>query len=294
MADFILSSESVMDRPYAWAQSRDISVIFYKYEVDGKTFEDNMERDPAATEEFYRYIDEGHIPTTSQINQFTYEEYFRSLLAQGKDVLHLCLSTGFTGSYNNAVNAAEELKEEFPDRKLYVVDTYCGSCGLGYYMEFVADKRDEGLSIDELYQWAMDFRLKVHHIFTNPDLSYFKRTGRLTGPAATLASVLNIVPVMHLNGEGRLIAYDKYRGKKKAYQHFMDEMARLADGGEDYCGRLAIGHARCPEDVEMIKQMLMERFPKAGEPAIYNIGPIIVSHCGPGTISFYFIGKERE
>ncbi len=293
MADYILSGESVMDLPYEYAKSRDISVIFYQYEADGNKYDDVMERDPKAMEQFYGFIDAGHIPGTSQINQFTYEEYFRKLLGEGKDVLHLCLSTGFTGSYQNAVNAAEELKEEFPERKLYVIDTLCGCGGLGLYTDNVADKRDEGLGIDELYAWAMDHRLCVQHLFTNPDLSYFKRTGRLSGPAAALASVLNIVPVMHLNAEGRLIAYDKFRGKKKAYQHFIDRMAELADCGEDYSGKCFINHARCPEDAQMIRDMLKERFPKMPEPRVGDIGTIIASHCGPGTISFYFTGRDR-
>jgi len=293
MAEYILSGESVMDIPYDYAKSRNISVIFYQYEVEGNKYDDVMERDPRAMEQFYGFIDAGHIPSTSQVNQFTYEEYFRKLLEQGKDVLHLCLSTGFTGSYQNAVNAAEDLKGEFPDRKLYVIDTYCGCGGLGLYVDNVADKRDEGLNIDELYDWAMNHRLCVQHFFTNPDLRYFKRTGRLTGPAAALASVLNIVPVMHLNGEGRLVAYDKYRGKKKAYQHFIDKMAELAADGENYSGKLFINHARCPEDAQMIKDLITARFPNVKDIRVGDIGTIIASHCGPGTISFYFMGQDR-
>jgi len=294
MADYILSGESVMDLPYAHAVSRGIEVIFYKYTVEGEEHEDVMERSKEDMDKFYGFIDAGHIPSTSQINQFAYEEYFRKYLEQGKDVLHLCLSTGFTGSYQNAYNAAEELKEEFHDRKIYVIDTLCGCGGLGMYTDMVADKRDEGMGIDELYNWAMDHRLCVQHFFTNPDLSYFKRTGRLSGPTAAIATVLNIVPVMHLNGQGKLISYDKVRGKKKAYQHFVDKMKELAEGGEHYTGKCYINHARCPEDAQMIKEMMMEQLPEMQEPIIGDIGTIIASHCGPGTISFYYVGNDRE
>lgn len=294
MSNFVLSSESTIDLPYEYAKSRNIEIIFYEYEVEGKKYEDVMGRSEEAFNEFYGFIDAGHIPTTSQINEYSYTEYFKKILDTGKDILHLCFGTGMTGSYQNAVNASEELKEEYPDRKVLVIDSLCSCGGFGLYTDNVADKRDEGLSLEELYDWAMNHRLEVQHFFTNPDLSYFKRTGRLSGPTATIAQVLNIVPVMHLNAEGRMISYDKYRGKKKAYQHFVDQMKLLAVDGENYSGKCYINHARCPEDAEMIKSMIVKQLPHIKEPIVGNIGTIIASHCGPGTISFYFVGKDRD
>lgn len=294
MSNFVLSSESTIDLPYEYAKSRNIEIIFYEYEVEGKKYEDVMGRSEEALNEFYGFIDAGHIPTTSQINEYSYTEYFKKILDTGKDILHLCFGTGMTGSYQNAVNAAEELKEEYPDRKVLVIDSLCSCGGFGLYTDNVADKRDEGLGLEELYDWALNHRLEVQHFFTNPDLTYFKRTGRLSGPTATIAQVLNIVPVMHLNAEGRMISYDKYRGKKKAYQHFVDQMKLLAVDGEKYAGKCYINHARCPEDAEMIKSMIVEQLPHIKEPIVGNIGTIIASHCGPGTISFYFVGKDRD
>ena len=292
MADYILSGESPMDIPYSRFEERDIPVLFYKFEVDGVEYEDVMERSKEKYEEFYSFIDCGKIPNTSQINQFTYEEYFRGLLSQGKDLLHICFGTGMTGSYNNAVRAAEELKEEFPDRKIHVVDSYCSSQGFGWLVLMLADLRDEGKSIDEVYQWAIDHAHKIHHYFTTDDLKYFWRTGRLSGPAATLGSLLGIVPLMELDYDGCMQAYGKIRGKKKAIAKLIERAMDYIDNGADYDGKMFIGNARNMKDAEMLKSMLHEAFPKA-DLEICEIGTIIVSHCGPGVISFYFMGKDR-
>lgn len=281
-----------MDLPYSTFEKRDIPVLFYKYEVDGVEYEDVMMRSEEKYQEFYEFIDNGKVPNTSQINQFTYEEFFRDLLKDGKDLLHVCFGTGMTGSYYNAVRASEELQEEFPDRKILVLDSTCSSQGFGWFVLMMADKRDAGMSIDELYQWGIDNCRSIHHYFTTDDLKYFKRTGRLSGPAATLGAMLNIVPLMELDYDGKMQAYDKVRGKKKAIQKLIDRSLGIIRGGADYDGTIMIGNARNRKDAELLQSMLSEAYPKASF-EIHEIGTIIVSHCGPGVISFYFPGEDR-
>lgn len=289
---YILSAESTVDLPYEYMKSRNIPVAFYTYAINGTIYEDNMERDPEAEKYFYDQIDAGNIPSTSQISYGAYYEYLESLLKEN-NVIHLCFGTGMTGSYNNAVQAAEELREQYPDRKLYVIDTLCSCGGYGLITDDAADMRDAGMSIDELNDWVLSRRLIYHHEFFNADLSYFKRTGRMSGPAATIASVLDIVPSMHLNIEGRIIAYGKVRGLKKELKHIIDEMTKHAENGKDYSGKCFINHARNEETALLLKEMLRETFQNLTDIRIYKIGSIITAHCGPGTISMYYYGDER-
>ena len=292
---FILTCESTVDVPYAHWEERDIPVLFYKYVVNGQEYIDDMDRTPGAREQFYKFIAEGDIPKTSQINQYTYGEFFEEQLKKGQDLMHICLGTGMTLAYNNAVVAAEELKEKYPDRKIVVIDSYCSSSGYGLLVDYAADMADEGKSIEEVEEWINENRFKVHHQFYAVDLQYYKRTGRMSGPTATLAAVLNICPIMRLDRTGHIIAYSKVRGRDKAIKATIDWMEEHAQGGLDYCGKLWISHSERYEDAVETKKQLAERFKKVNpdDIQIYDIGTIIASHCGPGTLAIFFMGDER-
>ncbi len=288
--DYILSCESTVDIPYSYVTGRGMPVLFYHYSVEGKEYDDDMGRDPDGLKKFYGFIDAGHIPSTSQLNPYQYEEFLRGLLQQG-DVVHVCLGTGMTTSYNNAVTAAGILREEFPDRKLAVIDSTCSCGGYGMFVDYLADLRDEGKSMDELVAWAEANKHKLFHEFYNEDLRYFRRTGRMSGPAAGLAMVINIVPKMRLNYDGRIIAYGKVRGKKNAIKGCVQTMLENASGGRDYRGKCFINDARNKGDAALLRDALIEAFPNLNEDNIRmgDIGTIIASHCGPGTLSFYFM-----
>jgi DegV family protein with EDD domain len=291
---FQLSCESTVDLPYSYVAGRDISVLFYSYMVDGKEYVDDMLRDPEALPRFYRFIEEGKLPTTSQINTFQYLDYFRELLQKG-DVLHVAFGTGMTPSVENAREAAAQLREEFPDRKLAVVDSYCSSSGYGLLTDMAADMRDEGKSLEEIEAWLNANSKKVHHQFFSVDLKYFKRSGRVSGPTATIGALLNICPIMRLDNAGRIVAYDKVRGKKAAVKYTVNAMAEHAQGGVDYDGRCYICNSNCRADAEALKAAVEEKFPKLrGKVVITEIGTIIASHSGPGTVAVFFMGDERE
>lgn len=290
---FILSCESTVDLPYSYMQSRNIPVIFYSYYIEGEEFPDDMHRTPQALEQFYQQLREGHLPTTSQLNEFAYEEFFDAQLQKG-DLLHLAFSSGLTQSVRNAQRAAEHMREKYPERRIVVLDSLCGSCGYGMLVDYAADLRDKGESMEAVIDWVMAHRQRIHHQFFSSRLDYFKRSGRLTGPTAMIATVLNLCPVMRLDLDGHIVAYDKARGKLGAITATVDAMEKHADGGRGYTGKCYICHSNCPADAIRVLEAVRERFPHiANEVTVFDIGTIVASHCGPGSVALFFMGDER-
>lgn len=289
---FILSCESTVDMPFSYVDGRDIPVIFYSYTVDGEDHVDDMLRDPAALPRFYEMMAAGKLPSTAQLNAFQYREFFAAQLEKG-DLLHICLGTGMTGSYHNALAAVEELRKEYPHRDMIVLDSLCSSSGYGMLVDHAADMRDRGATMAEIEAWVLAHRKQIHHQFFSTDLKHYRRSGRMSGPAAMLGSVLNICPIMRLDDKGKIIAYGKVRGKKNAIRETVDTMEAHALKGKEYDGKCFICHSQCPEDAEALKAALFQRFPGIKEIAVFDIGTIIASHCGPGTVAVFFFGDER-
>ena len=290
---FTLSCCSTVDLPYSYMESRDIPVLFYTYVVDGVEYDDDMGRDPEALPRFYRFIREGKLPQTSQINVAAYMEFFERLLQKG-DLLHIAFTSGQSGSVHNAFLAAEELWAKYPERKLVVIDSLCSSSGYGLLVDSAADLRDQGKSLEEVEQWVLAHRNRVHHQFFSSDMTQFRRTGRVSGAAATVATVLNICPIMRLDDTGSIKAYSKVRGKKKAVEVTVETMAQCAEGGADYDGKCFVCHSQCPQDAQMLIDAIEQRFPKLkGRIRLCDIGTIIGSHAGPGTVAVFFYGNER-
>lgn len=291
-AKFILSCESTVDMPFSYVSGRDIPVLFYSYRVDDQEYVDDMLRDPNALPTFYKLLSDGKMPTTSQLNEFSYLEFFDAQLQRG-DVLHIVFGTGMTQSFSNAQLAAEEMREKYPDRKLVVIDSLCSSSGYGMLVDYAADMRDNGCTLDETAQWVLDNRQRVHHQFFSTQLDHYRRSGRMSGATAMIATVLGICPIMRLDDKGRIIAYGKVRGKANAIKTTVDTMEKNAENGAQYSGKCFICHSRCPEEAEKTRQAVLSRFPNLREIPIYDIGTIIASHCGPGTVAVFFLGCER-
>ena len=291
---FILSCESTVDLPYSYVSGRDIPVLFYSYLVDEKEYIDDMGRDPEALPHFYEMLAGGALPSTSQLNLYQYLEFFEELLQKG-DVLHIAFGSGMTGSVKNALEAAEQLREKYPERRLIVIDSLCSSSGYGLLVDIAADMRDRGDSMEDIAAWVEQNRNKVHHQFFSTDLKYFKRSGRVSGAAATVGAILNICPIMRLDDKGRIIAYDKVRGKKNAIRETLRTMEAHVQDGVNYAGKCFICHSNCPAEAEETKAAVQARFPHiAGDIRICDIGTIIASHCGPGTVAVFFMGDERQ
>lgn len=290
---FILSCESTVDLPFEYISGRNIPVIFYSYTVDGKEYVDDMLRDPNALPAFYNMLKAGKLPSTSQLNEFLYEEFFEEQVKKG-DLLHIAFGSGMTQSVRNAERAAKQLRDKYPDRKIIVIDSLCSSSGYGMLVDYAADMRDSGCSIEETEKWVMDNRQKIHHQFFSTELDHYRRSGRMSGATAMIATILGICPIMRLDDKGRIIAYSKVRGKANAIKTTLDTMEMHAQGGKNYSEKCWICHSQCLEDAEKTKQALIERFPNIkGEIKICDIGTIIASHCGPGTVAVFFIGDKR-
>lgn len=293
MHSFVLSCESTVDMPFSYVQERGIPVLFYAYMMNGAEHEDNMGRDPEALKAFYRDLNVGHFSQTSQINEFRYIEFFDSLLQKG-DLLHVAFGSGMTASVQNAYLAADEMRKKYPERKIIVVDSLCSSSGYGLLVDYAADLRDAGRSMEETENWLLENRQKVHHQFFSTDLTHYRRSGRMSGAAAMLGAILNICPIMRLDDAGRIIAYDKVRGKKNAIRETIRTMEAHAQDGANYSGKCFICHSQCPAEAEETRDAVCAHFPNlAGNVRIFDIGTIIAGHCGPGTVAVFFLGDER-
>jgi len=231
---------------------------------------------------------------TSQINEAEFTEYFEPFLKEGKDIIHFCLSSGITGVVNSANIAKNMLEEKYPDRKIYIVDSLAASSGFGLLMDKMADLRDEGKSIDEIYQWAEENKLKLHHWFFSTDLTFYVKGGRVTKTAGFVGGILNICPLLNMDHMGRLIPRYKIRGKKKVIQAIFEQMTLHAQDGKDYSGKCYISQSACYEDAKAVADLVEEYFPKLnGKVVINSIGTTIGSHTGPGTVALFFWGDER-
>ena len=294
MNSFLLSCESTVDLPFSYISGRNIEVLFYTYTVDGVEYDDDMGRDPKALDRFYGFLNDGKFPSTSQINVYRYTNYFESLLKlYDGDILHIAMGSGMSPSVNNAVEAAKTLEEKYPGRTVKVIDSLCSCGGYGILVDLAADMRDEGKPFEEVVDWLEENKACIHHQFFSTDLKYFKRSGRVSGAAATVATILGICPIMHLNSTGHIIAYGKVRGKKKAIKTTVETMLEDVSEGNNYAGKCVICHSNCIEEANETVELLKKTFPKLPEIKLSNIGTIIASHSGPGTVALFFIGKPR-
>lgn len=287
---FILSCESTVDLNLEYLTKRKIPAIAYTYTIDGTEYADDM-RAGNGLSIFYNHLIAGKMPSTSLINVERYTEFFRSMLCHG-DVLHIAFSGGLSDSASNAVVAAELVAKEFPERKILVVDSLAASVGYGLFVDTVADIRNGGATIEQAYKWAIDNRLKVHHQFFPTTLTYFKRSGRVSGAKAFFGNILKLCPIMRVNNEGKLIAYAKVMSENKAIAKTLQEVANNISDGEQYCGKLWVGHSDYISCANKVVAQLKTRYPKA-DIRMYDIGPVIASHCGPGTIAVFFCGAPR-
>lgn len=291
---FILSCESAVDLPFDYINGRNISVLFYTYSMNGELFTDNMQKDAENLKKFYERLENGTISRTSQINEFKYYDYFDDLLKKD-NVLHICLGSGMSPSYYNALKAKELLDKKYPDKKLVILDSLCSSGGYGLLVDICADMRDKGKSMKEIVTWVMNNRNRVHHQFFSTNMKYFRRSGRISGPTAFVSSTLGICPIMRLNSLGKIISYSKCRGTKRTIKSTFDTVCRNCQNGLDYNNKMIIYHSNSLKNALDLKRMLEDKFINLrGNIRLSEIGNIIGSHCGPGTVAVSFLGSERE
>lgn len=293
MDNYIISCCSTADLDEQHFRERGISYICFHFELDGVQYTDDLGKS-IPFDEFYRRMTEGADTKTSQINVDEFCEYFEGFLKEGKDVLHLTLSSGISGVVNSARLAQTLMAEKYPERKVYIVDSLGASSGYGLLMDKLADLRDEGKSIEEVSDWAEANKLRLHHWFFSSDLTFYIKGGRVSKTAGFIGGVMNICPLLNMDHEGRLIPRQKVRTKKKVIAEIVARMEENADNGLDYSGKCYISQSACLEDAKAVAALVEERFPKLnGKVEIYSIGTTIGSHTGPGTVALFFWGKKR-
>lgn len=294
MGNYVLSCCSTADLSPEHFKKREISFICFHYYLDGTEYADDLGQSMPFNE-FYARMKAGADTKTSQVNAGEFMDYFRSILIQGKDILHVCLSSGLSGVVNSAETAKEALREEFPDRKIFIVDSLGASSGYGLLMDRLADLRDEGKSLEEVYHWAEGHKLDLHHWFFSTDLTFYVKGGRISRVSGWFGTALEICPLLNMDNSGHLIPRFKIRGKKKVIREIVKKMELFAEDRLDYSEKCFISHSDCYEDARKVADMIEERFPKLnGKVVINSVGTTIGSHTGPGTVALFFWGDTRK
>ena len=265
----------------------------FHFLLDGKEYPDDLGKS-ISFPDFYRMIADGAQPTTAQVNTEQYINLFEPILKEGKDIMHLTLSSGISGTINSANMAKVQMEEKYPDRKVVIIDSLAASSGFGLLLDKALENQEKGMSLEENVQWIEENKNKLHHWFFSTDLTSFIRGGRISKVSGFLGQALNICPLMNVNNEGKLIPRNKYRGKKQVIREMVKRMEEHAQGGLEYSGKCYISNSACMEDARKVADMVEEKFPNLnGKVLINSIGTVIGTHTGPGTVALFFWGDER-
>lgn len=290
---YIISCCTTTDMTKEHYESHNEKYIGFHYSINGKAYTDDM-GETMSMKEFYQYIRKGAETSTSQVAVGEYVDYFRKLLSTGEDILHVTLSSGISSTVQSATAAAEMLAEEFPERRIFIVDSLCASSGSGMLVDMLAAKRDAGVPIEEAYQWAIDHRLEVSHWFCSTDLTYYIKGGRISKISGVIGGAFKICPLLNVNPDGKLVPISKVRTKKKVLAALVDKMVQHAQGGLDYDGLCYISNSDCYEDAEFVKNLVLEKFKNVKDVPIFDVGTTIGCHTGTGTVALFFMGDKRE
>ncbi len=290
---YILSCCSTVDLSKEHLEKLNIPYICFHYTLDGVEYADDLGQS-ISFDEFYNRLKNGSDSKTSMVSVGEYEEYFKSLLDKGEDVIHISLSSGVSGSYRSAVTAADMLRDQYPDQKIYVIDSLAASSGYGLLMDTAAKKRDEGLTIDELRDWVEENKLRMHHWFFSSDLTFYVKGGRVSKVSGMIGGVFEICPLLNVSNEGKLIPRAKIRTKKRVITEIVKRMVEHAQNGTDYLGKVYMCNSACMEDAKAVADLVKAQFKNIdGDVLINSIGTVIGSHSGPGTVALFFWGDER-
>lgn len=287
MGDYVITVNSTVDLPKEWLEERNVPVMALKYTIDGETYED---MNGLSYKEFFQKLRDGKMAVTTQVNPEEAKEKFESILKAGKDILHLGFSSGLSGTYNSMRIAAEELAEEYPERRIIVIDTLCACLGEGLLLYYALKRKEEGMTIDELAQWVEENKLHVCHNVTVDDLNHLQRGGRVSKTAAILGTMVQIKPIIHMDNQGCLQVIGKERGRKKSIHKLVDMALKQYEGYEN--DLVMITHGDCIEDAEYLAGLVREKM-GIQEILINNIGTVIGSHTGPGVLALFCMGNER-
>lgn len=290
MNTYRIITDSSCDMTQEMADALELEIVPLYVHYRGKDWPNYLDGRALDTAEFYQGLRSGEMTSTAAANPAQWKEAARLALEAGQDVLILAFSSGLSTTFNAAFMAAQELLEEYPQRKIYVVDTLCASLGQGLLCYHVAKRRQEGATIEEARDYAEANKLHLCHWFTVDDLMFLKRGGRISGATAVMGSLLQIKPVMHVDNDGHLVPVSKARGRKASIQAMAAKVGETAfDPAKQ---TMFISHGDCLQDAEYLAELLKQQY-HVPEVAINYVGPVIGSHSGPGTLALFFLGDHR-
>ena len=288
MSEFVIVTDSSADLPAGLVRELGVEVLPLSFTIQGSTYRnypDDREMDPAV---FYKMLRDGEAATTSAVNVAEYTALLEPLLQAGKDVLVLAFSSGLSTTYQSSVIAVNELSEQYPDRKLFTVDTLSASLGQGLLVWHAVQEQKRGQSIEAVRDWVEENKLRLCHWFTVDDLHFLKRGGRISAATAVVGTMLSIKPVLHVDDEGHLISMGKARGRGASLTALVDHMEQTVTDVDT----VFISHGDCLADAEKVAADVKKRF-GTRDVVINTIGPVIGAHAGPGTVALFFLGTKR-
>lgn len=289
MRPYVIMTDNCADLPESYYKEHGISVNYLNYTLNGKTYEPD---EFLPEKEYYKLLREGSLPTTSQATPAQVKDHMESLLKEGKDILCLAFSSGLSGTYGSCVAAADELKTEYPEQKIIVIDTLCASLGQGLLVHYAVQHKEAGEDIATVAYWVETHKLNLVHLFTVDDLFHLHRGGRVSKTTAVVGSMLNIKPVLHVDNEGHLINIGKARGRKKSLLELVRLMEEQIGSYKESIDTIFISHGDCIEDAEFVRDKVKEKFP-IKTCLINYVGSVIGTHSGPGTLALFFLGDVR-
>ncbi len=285
--NYVIFTDSACDMGLETLEQWNVKCCSLNLLFDGETESIlDVELDPM---ELYNRMREGAVARTSAVNTGTFKEAFEEELKKGNDILYIGFSSGLSTTYNSGRLAADELKEEYPDRTIIAIDTLAASAGQGMLVYLAAQKRDAGISLKDVAEYIENIKLNIAHWVAVDELVYLKRGGRISAASAIVGGILDIKPIIHVDNDGKLINVGKVRGRKASLKTLVD---KYASDVLDKNGPIFICNSDCMEDVETIKTMLKQQH-GVNVDKVVSIGSVIGSHTGPGTIAIFFIGKNR-
>lgn len=287
MRDYVITVNSTVDLPKEWLEERKVPVIPLKYTIDNETYTD---MEGLSSKEFFEKLRDGKMATTSQINPEEARAQLEPFLKEGKDVLHLGFSSGLSGTYNSMRIAGEELKEEYPEAKIIIIDTLCACLGEGLLLYKALQLKEAGKTIEETSKWVEENKLHICHNVTVDDLFHLHRGGRISKASAVLGSVVQIKPIIHMDENGKLQVIGKERGRKKSLNKIVDMAVEQIKGWDNDIAMIT--HGDCQEDAEYVAKLVRERL-GIENILINNIGTVIGSHTGPGVVAVFVMGNKR-
>lgn len=288
MYNYEIYTDSSCDLPKEMIEQYDIKVMQLEVTIDDNPPILNCDIEP---KELYDKLRGGAMAKTNAVTPGFFEENMRKSLEAGRDIIYIGFTSGLSVTYNNAAMIIGELQDEYPERTILPVDSLCASVGQGLLVHFAALKREEGTSLQDVFQQVMLMKEKIHHQVTVDDLFFLKRGGRISATTAIAGSVLNIKPIIHVTGEGKLDTIGKIRGRKHAMRELVSKMKANADMVT--WNQVFISHGDCQEDAERVKDMVLEAFPNA-QITISYVGPVIGAHTGPGVIALCYLGENNK